>query len=425
MKRFSSSDLLPVAGNGLLHRRLFLKTGLAAGGILLAARPAAADPDAPQRMPWMRVPGGPMAPEGAPSPHERHVVRSAIQSQPGTTGSGASRTPLQHLDGIITPSRLHFERHHAGIPDIDPARHRLYIHGLVERPLAFDVEALDRYPRVSRIQFLECSGNSGALTAPDPVAGDCAAIHGLISASEWGGVLLSTLLEEAGLKPEARWVVADGADAAVMSRSVPLDKILDDAMVALYQNGERLRPGNGYPMRLFLPGWEGNASVKWLRSLKVTDRPAMSRDETAKYSDLRDDGVAELFTFPMAVKSVITSPSPGLPLQGAGIYQISGIAWSGAGRIRRVEVSADGGRTWAEAALDDHVLPMCLTRFRAAWRWNGAPAVLMSRAEDEAGAIQPTRTMAMRGRAPGSFYHYNGIQAWAVNEQGEARNVYT
>lgn len=415
-------DLLPVAGNGLLHRRLFLKTGLGAGAGLLMAGPATAN--GPERASWMQAPGIGMGPSGALSPFEEHVVRAPVGSQPGTTGAGVSRTPLQHLNGIITPSRLHFERHHAGIPQIDPAEHRLIIHGLVARPLAFDVETLDRYPQVSRIQFLECSGNSGALIAPKPVDADCASIHGLVSASEWGGVPLNVLLDEAGVQPEGKWVVAGGADAAVMSRSVPLEKIMDDAIVALYQNGERLRPSNGYPMRLFLPGWEGNASVKWLRTLKVTDSPAMTKDETSKYSDLAEDGQAELFTFPMAVKSVITSPSPGLSLAGPGVYQISGIAWSGAGRISRVEVSADGGASWAEAALDEHVLPQCLTRFRAAWRWDGGPATLLSRAVDETGAVQPTRQQVLAGRAPEAFYHYNGIQAWAINEQGASRNVY-
>jgi sulfane dehydrogenase subunit SoxC len=372
----------------------------------------------------MQVPGAGMSESGAPSPFEADVRRVNVSSRPGTTGSGASRTPLEHLDGIITPSRLHFERHHSGIPEIDPGRHRLVIHGLVRRPLSFSLDALARYPTVSRIQFLECSGNSGAMIAPVPVQGPASQIHGLVSGSEWGGVPLSVLLDEAGLEPGARWVIADGADAAMMSRSVPLDKIRDDAIVALYQNGERLRPSNGYPMRLFLPGWEGNMSVKWLRTLKVTAAPAMTKDETSKYSDLRDDGIAELFTFPMGVKSVITSPSPGLALAGSGLYRISGLAWSGAGRIRRVEVSADGGSTWADAALDAHVLPKSLTRFRSAWHWNGAPATLLSRATDDSGHVQPSREAVLAGRASNSFYHYNGIQAWRVSEQGEVSNVY-
>lgn len=414
-----SSDLSPAAGNGLFDRRWFLRGGLAGGTALLAATTRGAERD-----PWMQHPGAPMSDSGAPSPHEDHVRRIGVRSAPGTTGTGVSRTPHEYLDGIITPSRLHFERHHSGIPAIDPDQHRLVIHGLVERPLSFSLDALARYPTVSRIQFLECSGNSGASIAPEPAQASCGELHGLVSASEWGGVPLSILLEEAGLKAGATWISADGADSAVMSRSVPLDKVMDDAIVALYQNGERLRPSNGYPMRLFLPGWEGNMCVKWLRSIKVLDQPAMAKDETSKYSDLNEQGVATLFTFPMGVKSVITSPSHGLQLGPRGIYQVKGIAWSGGGRIARVEVSADGGASWAEAALDAQVLPKCLTRFRTAWRWDGGPAVLMSRAVDEAGNVQPTRSEVLEGRAAGAFYHYNGIQAWQVTANGEVRNVY-
>jgi sulfane dehydrogenase subunit SoxC len=409
----------PVAGNGLLDRRLFLTGGLAGSALLVAGQSVAVE-----RAPWMQAPGAPMSEAGAPSPHESHVRRTSIRSAPGTTGSGVSFTPLEHLDGIITPSRLHFERHHGGIPDIDPAAHRLVIHGLVERPLAFDLDALGRYPIESRLRFLECSGNGSAALADEPRQASLSSMNGLVACSEWGGVPLSILLEEAGLKPGARWVVADGADAPVMSRSVPLEKAMDDAIVALYQNGERLRPANGYPMRLFLPGWEGNMSIKWLRSIKVTDQPAMAREETSKYSDLHPDGKARLFTFPMGVKSVITSPSPGLDLGARGVYQVKGIAWSGAGRIRRVEVSADGGRTWGDALLDEHVLPKCLTRFRIPWRWDGSPSVLKSRAIDETGAIQPTRDAIIAERGRNFFYHYNGIQAWQVLESGEVRNVF-
>jgi sulfane dehydrogenase subunit SoxC len=409
----------PAAANGLLDRRLFLKAGVVGGATLLSATASSA-----AREPWMMAPGAGMSESGAPSRFEAHVHRTNIQSQAGTAGAGVSQTPLQHLDGIITPSRLHFERHHSGIPDIDPSRHQLVIHGLVERPLSFSLEALERYPKVSRIQFLECSGNSWMAIAPQPVQATCADLHGLISGSEWGGVPLATLLDEAGVKAGAKWLVADGADAAVLARSVPLAKALDDAIVALYQNGERLRPANGYPLRLFLPGWEGNASVKWLRSIELTDRPAMTREETSKYSDLHSDGTATLFSLPMDVKSVITSPSPGLVMGPSGVYQISGLAWSGAGRIRRVEVSADGGRSWADAALDDHVLPKSLTRFRTAWQWNGAPAVILSRATDETGAVQPSRTEAMQNRAANTIYHYNGIQAWRIGAAGEVTNVY-
>ena len=412
-------DEIPVAGNGLLDRRLFLRGGLAGGALLLAA-----DAGAVERERWMKAPGAGMSESGAPSAHEAHVRRMSIRSAPGTAGTGVSFTPLEYLDGIITPSRLHFERHHNGVPDIDPAEHRLVIHGMVERPLSFSVEALVRYPIVSRINFLECSGNSGAALAPEPVQAPCSSLHGLVACSEWGGVPLSVLLDEAGIKPGARWVVADGADAPLMSRSVPLDKAMNDAIVALYQNGERLRPSNGYPMRLFLPGWEGNTCVKWLRTLKVVDQPAMTKDETSKYSDLQKDGSARQFTFPMGVKSVITSPSGGQHLGPSGIYQVSGVAWSGVGRIRRVEVSADGGKSWADAALDEHVLPQALTRFRAAWHWQGADSVIMSRATDEQGNVQPTRQAILAERPAAAFYHFNGIQAWRVDNAGEVTNVY-
>ena len=410
----------PDAGNGLFGRRAILRGGLAGATAWWASSAAAV----PARPDWMGQPGIGMSAASGPSPEAGSLQRVGLAAQPGTDGSGASRTPLQHLDGMITPSRLHFERHHSGIPQIDPRRHELFIHGLVERPLAFDLDALMRYPMVSRVQFLECSGNSGALLAPQPLELDCAGLHGLLSVSEWGGVPLSVLLDEAGVQPAGKWVVAEGADAAVMSRSVPLQKMLDDAIVAVYQNGEPLRPANGFPMRLFLPGWEGNASVKWLRALKVTNQPAMSKDETSKYSDLAADGSARLFSFPMDVKSVITSPSPGLRLNGAGWHQIRGLAWSGAGRISRVDVSVDAGRSWAEALLDEHVLPQCTTRFRAAWRWDGAPATLLSRAVDETGAVQPTRESVIQGRSSAAIYHMNPMQAWAIDAQGEARNVY-
>jgi sulfane dehydrogenase subunit SoxC len=408
-----------VAGNGILHRRAFLAGGAMAGGfVFLSAHAAPLETPA-----GMKVPGSGMQPYGTRSRYEDGIVR-AVGAVPGTVGTGSSRTPHEHLEGIITPSALHFERHHNGIPDIDPAEHRLLIHGLVERPLVFDLETLSRYPLVSSIHFLECSGNSGALNAPDAPQGTAGGIHGLLSCSDWTGVPLAVLLDEAGVQPEGRWILAEGADAAGMSRSVPMSKVRDDAVIAIYQNGERLRPGNGYPMRLFLPGWEGNANVKWLRRIKVTAEPTMTRDETSKYSDLYPDGHASLFTFPMGVKSIITSPSGQQSMRGPGLYQISGLAWSGAGTIRRVEVSADGGRTWGEAELSGPVLSKALVRFRMPWRWNGGAAVLQSRAIDETGAVQPTRAALLAERGPNYRYHYHAIQSWQVSERGEVRNVY-
>jgi sulfane dehydrogenase subunit SoxC len=421
MTRETQFDALePVAGNGLLHRRLFLQGGAAAlaGATLLTAR--AAPPDVPQSM---KTPGMPMRAYGDRSAHEARVQRT-VGATPGAAGTGSSRTPLESLEGIITPSALHFERHHNGVPDIDPAEHRVLIHGLVERPLIFSMDALARYPMTSRIQFLECSGNSGGnnnAEAPQQTAGG---IHGLLSCSDWAGVPLAVLLDEAGVRPEGKWLLAEGADSAAMSRSVPMAKALDDAILALYQNGERLRPEQGYPVRLFLPGYEGNMSVKWLRRIKVTAEPTMTKDETSKYSDLQPNGRSLLFTFPMEVKSVITSPSGQQAMQGPGLYQISGLAWSGFGRVRRVDVSADGGKSWAQAALDGPVLPMCATRFRLPWRWDGSPSVIMSRAVDETGAVQPTRAALIATRGAAFRYHYNAIQSWSVAAGGAVSNVY-
>jgi len=277
---------------------------------------------------------------------------------------------------------------------------------------------------VSRIQFLECSGNSGALNNAEPAQQTAGGLHGLVSCSDWAGVPLAVLLDEAGVKPEGKWLLAEGGDAASMSRSVPMAKAMDDAILALYQNGERLRPEQGYPVRLFLPGYEGNMNVKWLRRIKVTAEPTMTKDETSKYSDLQPSGRAKLFTFPMEVKSVITSPSGMQTMQGPGLYQISGVAWSGFGRIRRVEISADGGKSFAQAALDGAPLPLAFTRFRMPWRWDGSPSVLMSRAVDETGAVQPTRAALMAARGAQFRYHYNAIQSWSVAAGGAVSNVY-
>jgi len=424
-KNVGLDSLERVAGNGLLHRRLFLRQGAAllgaAGATVLTARSAqAAPPDLPA---WMQAPGAPMSGYGNRATYESGVQR-LVNAQPGTTGSGGSRTPIESLEGIITPSSLHFERHHSGVPDIDPDQHQVLLHGLVERPLLFSMNALARYPLVSRIQFLECSGNSGGNNGAEPPQQTAGGIHGLVSCSDWTGVPLAILLEEAGVKPEGKWLLAEGADAAGMSRSVPMAKAMDDAVLALYQNGERLRPEQGYPVRLFLPGYEGNMNVKWLRRIKVTAEPTMTKDETSKYSDLQPNGRALLFTFPMDVKSVITSPSGMQKMQGPGLYQISGIAWSGFGRIRRVEVSADGGKSWGPAALDGPVLPKALVRFRMPWRWDGSPSVLQSRAIDEAGNVQPARTALLTERGTQFRYHYHAIQSWGVAAAGEVSNVY-
>jgi sulfane dehydrogenase subunit SoxC len=413
------------AGNGLLDRRLFLRGGAAAvgGGVsgLGLSAPAAAEPLTVAE--WTKEPGAPFDGYGQPSRHEAKVVRVAT-NPPNAPGTGASRTPHQFLSGMITPNGLHFERSHSGIPDIDPAAHRFLIHGLVKRPLVFTLEALARYPMTSRIAFLECAGNGQLLFAKEPAAAGVQALQGLVSCAEWTGVSLALLLDEAGVDPKAQWLLAEGADAAGMSRSVPLAKARDDALIALYQNGERIRPANGYPMRLLLPGYQGNMSVKWLRRIKLTESPTMTRDETSRYSVLLQDGRVAQFKFPMDAKAVVTQPSPGLALKGAGLYEISGLAWSGHGKIAKVEVSADGGQSWAPAALSEPVLSKALTRFRLPWRWSGGPAVLQARATDETGYVQPTRAAQVAERGAKGIFHCNAITSWAVAANGEVKHVY-
>ena len=340
----------------------------------------------------------------------------------------ASFTPMQSGYGIITPSGLHYERHHGGIPTIDPDRHRLIIHGLVDRPMKYSLADLRRFPSVSRTYFMECSGTTGRelLRATEPTV---QRTHGLISTSEWTGVPLSTLLRQTGLKPGAAWVLAEGSDAAVMTRSVPIDKCLSDALIVFAQNGEAIRPEQGYPMRLFLPGWEGNISIKWLRRLEVSEQPYYTREETSKYTDLiTKTGKARIFTFTMEAKSVITFPSGGMKLPGPGFYEVTGLAWSGRGKIARVEISTDGAKTWNLAVLQDPVQPICQTRFRFPWVWDGTESVLQSRATDETGYTQPThqQLIAERGpiEAPGMMYHMNAIQSWGVAADGSVKNVH-
>src|SRR5262245_20513259 len=347
MKRMhrDDDDLAPAAGNGIISRRIFLeRAALAAAAGAGAVAPAAAEPLTVPR--WTKEPGAHFTAYGQPARFEAKGVRvSPPPANPATLGIGVARTPIHRLEGTITPNGLHFDRSHSGAPDIDPDQHRLLIHGLVKRPLVFTMEALARYPMESRIAFVECAGNSGALNTIQAQPGNAQSIHGLVSCAEWTGVRRATLLDEAGVEPRAKWIVAEGADAAAMSRSVPLAKCMDDALV--YQNGEHVRPSNGYPIRLLLPGFEGNMNVKWLRRLKLTEAPVMTKDETSRYTVLLPDGKAWQFVFPMEVKSVITQPSPGLTLKGPGFYEIAGLAWSGNGRIRQVEVSADGGKSFA------------------------------------------------------------------------------
>lgn len=397
-------------------RRWFLSAAGAWSALVLACRSKSPEPAAEPR-----ALGAPVSAYGSRSKFEKSV-RWFNENTKVPLEEASSRTPLHDTYGIITPASLHFERHHSGVPEIDPAAHTLTIHGMVDRPLVMTVDDLRRLPSISRIHFLECSGNSSGGWRRASGETDVQRIHGLTSCSEWTGVSVALLLRECGVHADATWVLAEGADAGKHDRSIPMKKIMDDAVVAYAQNGEPLRPEQGYPMRLLLPGWEGNTNVKWLRRLKVMDQPSMTREETSKYTDLMADGSARQFTFDMEPKSVITRPSAGDELAGAGTYEITGIAWSGRGTITRVEITTDGGTTWIPAELQTPVLPVAHTRFRWSWKWDGRPARIASRCTDETGYTQPTIAELIQVRGVNSNYHNNGIQMWDVAANGTVTN---
>ena len=359
-----------------------------------------------------KVPGLPSGPLGERSPFEKPALA------PLKVSSGATNTPLQHLRGTITPSDLHFQRHHNGIALIDPGKYSLTLHGLVERPLTFSLDELKRFPAETRTYFVECAGNGRAAYRTPKQEMTPQDVDGMTSNAEWTGVLVSTLLREAGAQRSAKWVLAEGGDAALLSRSIPMEKMLGDALIAYAQNGEPVRAANGYPARLVLPGYEGNMCIKWLRRLKVINEPNMSRDETVKYTDPLPDGTSRQFSFVMDAKSIITAPAYPERLNEAGWWPITGLAWTGRGSITRVDVSVDGGRTWENAEIVGLALPYAHTRFQYMWHWNGKSATLMSRAHDDTGYVQPTLETYRKVRGKGTDYHFNAIRSWTVATDG-------
>ena len=420
-----------MAGMTRKARRDFLLRSATALGAGALAREALAD--APPGSVVHPVPGDPTRTPGYPLADESYGARSQFETEvrrrfkTPTPLSSWTMTPLAQGMGIVTPSGLHFERSHAGTAIIDPERHRLYVHGMVDEPRKYTMRDLKRFPSISRLMFLECSGN-GLTEWSKPTMPSVQFTHGLTSTSEWTGVPLATILHEAGLRRGARWLLAEGGDAAMMTRSIPLEKALRDCFLAYGQNGEALRPEQGYPLRLMVPGCEGNINVKWLRRIEVSDAPFMTREETSKYTDLFPDGKAVQFSLVMEAKSVITYPSGAMTLPEPGYHEITGLAWSGRGAIRRVDVSTDAGRTWRPARLQAPVLPICHTRFRFPWTWDGREAILQSRCVDETGYVQPTigQLVAVRGLdgPTGSVYHLNGIQSWHVASDGKVTNVH-
>jgi sulfane dehydrogenase subunit SoxC len=421
------------AGRRDFIRRAFAAAGATASAALAHAAPVApggGDPHILELPEHSKGLGLPVATEGygKPSKHEANVQR---RQSPGLTQTGQSSVsfaPLQSLFGIVTPSGLHFERHHQGWWDIDPSKHRLMLNGadakIMKTPMVFTMDELMRLPSVSRFHFIECGANSG-MEWGNVAVPTCQYSHGMLSCSEFTGVPLKLLLDMAGVDfKRARFVLAEGADGASMTRTVPMELVESgEVFVAYGQNGEMLRPENGYPLRLVVPGVQGVSWVKYLRRIEVGDQPYGTKDETLHYVDLMPGGLHRQYTSLQECKSVITTPSGGQVLLGKGYYNLSGLAWSGRGRIRRVDVSLDGGRQWRTARLQAPVLSKCLTRFSLDWVWDGKPALVQSRAIDETGYVQPSYKQLRAVRGSRSIYHNNAVQTWLVQESGEVSNV--
>jgi sulfane dehydrogenase subunit SoxC len=401
-------------------RRRFLKGGAALVSFVMGAvRSVRGQMPAPQAPPKDNLT------YGQPSRFDNTIRRTLGQLTAVT--DNALTTPLQDLDGIITPSGLHFLMDHVrDVPQIDPRQHQLLIHGMVDRSLTYTMDELKRLPSVSRIYFLECNANSRPLRGPNRESVQL--VHGRTSCSEWTGVLLPVLLKECGVQKEAGWVVAEGSDANKYTMSIPLGKAMDDILVAYAQNGEPLRPEQGYPLRLVVPGWEAIRSVKWVSRIKVVDQPYMAWHESGNNADTLPNGGGLWYRFELGPKSVITRPSGGQRLPGHGFYEITGLAWTGRGAVTKIEVSIDGGRTYKEAELQQPVHRYAHIRFRFPWNWNGEEAVLQSRCTDERGEVQPTIAEAAKNLSvtPEYFYdadHFNAVQPWKVNRDGSIQNA--
>ncbi|MDJ0627327.1 MAG: sulfite dehydrogenase [Rhodobacter sp.] len=412
-------------------RRAFLKGGAAATAGIAAAGAAGAaegpDPLITELQDWASLTGDGVdaTPYGLPIEFESDVIRRNVEWLTADTISSINFTPIHALDGTITPQGCAFERHHSGAIELAKEDYRLMINGLVDTPLVFTYADLERFPRENHVYFCECAANTGMEWAGAQLNG-AQFTHGMIHNMEYTGVPLRTLLAEAGLPAETagKWVYVEGADASSNGRSIPMEKALDDVLVAFKANGEALRKEHGYPVRLVVPGWEGNMWVKWLRRVEVMDGPVESREETSKYTDTLEDGTSRKWTWAMDAKSVVTSPSPQAPItHGPGPLVITGLAWSGNGAITRVDVSTDGGMNWTQARLAQPGQKMALSRFYLEIDWDGSEMLLQSRAMDDTGYVQPTKEQLREVRGLNSIYHNNCIQTWWVRETGEAENV--
>lgn len=400
------------------NRRQFVKAGMATSAALLSSSALAQETTL---IPG-RGPGRTIMETGYYGVPSEYATAARMKGNRGPGLVGGSLTPIQDIQGMVTPSGLHFEVHHSGVPDIDPTEHKLLIHGLVDDARIFTMEDLMRFPKVSRFHFIECAGN-GMGEWMSPRGQTVQQTHGLTSCSQWTGVPLKTVLNELGIRGDAKWILAEGDDGARMTRSIPMWKAMDDAILAYAQNGEYLRPEQGFPLRLLLPGFEGNMNVKWLRRLEVGDKPWWTHHENTEYADPRPDDNIRAFSFYMECRSVITSPSGSMTMNGPGFYEISGLAWSGTGTITKVEVSTDNGGSWQVAELEAPVLPRCHTRFRMPWKWDGRETTIMSRSTDDTGYVQPTYEQMYQLQGPIGMMHNNAIQNWHIAQDGEISNV--
>lgn len=411
-------------------RRGFIRAGLAASvalpsAVSMARAQGTPDPLITEVQDWARYSGDAVdaTPYGLPIHFEADVIRRNVPWLTADTISSINFTPIHQLDGTITPAGCAFERHHSGAIELSKSDYRLMINGLVDKPLVFTYADLERFPREQRVYFCECAANTGMEWAGAQLNGS-QFTHGMIHNMEYVGVKLSVLLNEAGVKPEGKWVYVEGADASSNGRSMPLEKAMDDVLVAFKANGEALRKEHGYPVRLVVPGWEGNMWIKWLRRIEVTDAAVESREETSKYTDTLANGVSRKWTWVMDAKSVITAPSPQVPItHGPGPLVITGLAWSGRGAITRVDVSRDGGKTWETARLAAPGVPMAMTRFYLDTTWDGEEMLLQARATDETGYVQPTKDALREIRGYNSIYHNNSIQTWWIKKDGSGENV--
>jgi sulfane dehydrogenase subunit SoxC len=402
-----------------------MAAGASTAPTLAFAQGSTGDPTILDKQVWQTTLGQPVAarPYGVPSKYEANLQRRESPGLTRVSAASVSFAPLQGLFGIITPNGLHFERHHQGWVDIDPAKHRLMINGMVKQEMVFTMEDLMRLPSVSRIHFIECGANTG-MEWGNVAVPTVQYTHGMLSCCEFTGVPLSILLDMAGADTKkGKYILAEGGDGSGMTRTISMEMALDDVLVVWGMNGEMLRPENGYPLRLVVPGVQGVSSIKWLRRIEVGDMPYATKDEAVHYMDLMPDGIHRQYTSIQECKSVITTPSGGQQLLETGFYNISGMAWSGRGKIKRVDVSVDGGRNWREARLETPVLTKAITRFNIDWVWDGKPAILQSRATDETGHIQSSYRMLREVRGTRSIYHNNAIQSWKVDTNGEVSNV--